>query len=65
MKLKKIYENLTVDLEKGDIVLGGRFKNKPYTFDHFETDENGQPLLVTDKGKKLKFLSVRIKKLME
>jgi len=63
--LKKIYEELNIDLKKGDIVLGGRFKNKPYIFDHFEKDENGQPILVTNKGKKLKFLSVRIKKLME
>jgi len=51
--------DLTLDIEKGDVLLGGRFKNIPMTVEEFGTDENGQP---TVNGRKL--LSYRIKKLM-
>lgn len=50
---------ILLDIELGDIVLVGRFKNKPVVVESTGTDENGQP---TINGRKL--LSLRIKKLM-
>lgn len=50
---------IILDIEKGDKVLVGRFKNKEVTVESIGTDENGQP---TINGRKL--LSLRIKKLM-
>lgn len=62
--MKAILEAPDLDLKKGDIVLGGKFKNKTYIVDRIESDEKGQPIIVTDKGKKIKLLAIRIKKLM-
>jgi hypothetical protein len=50
---------LKLDISKGDILLGGRFKNLPIKVEEIGTDENGQP---TVNGRKL--LAYRIKKLM-
>lgn len=50
---------VSLDIEKGDVLLGGRFKNIPMTVEEFGEDENGQP---TVNGRKL--LAYRIKKLM-
>lgn len=57
-RLSKIAE-IILDINVGDTVLVGRFKNKPVTVQNIGTDENGQP---TINGRKL--LSLRIKKLM-
>jgi inorganic pyrophosphatase len=56
---------MKVDLAKGDTVLSGKFKNKKNVVDDFSTDDNGQPTIVTDTGKELKLLAVRIEKLMK
>jgi len=70
IKLKQILtenKNITkliVDINPDDIVLGGKFKNKPYTVASFSKDENNQPIIITNTGKELKFLSIRIKKLL-
>lgn len=48
---------LTIDLAIGDIVLGGKFKNKRMTVKSLGTDDLGQP---TVNGKPL--LTVRIEK---
>jgi len=50
---------INLDISKGDILLGGRFKNKRMVVKKIETDEIGQP---TVNGRKL--LSVRIEKQM-
>lgn len=50
---------VTLDIEKGDTLLGGRFKNMKTVVKDIGTDELGQP---TINGKKL--LSFRIAKLM-
>lgn len=52
-------KSLELDIQKGDILLGGRFKNKPYKVKELGTDELGQP---TINGMKL--LSFRIAKKM-
>lgn len=50
---------LDVDINKGDILLGGRFKNMRMEVKKFGTDKLGQP---TVNGKKL--LSFRIEKFL-
>lgn len=50
---------ISLDIEKGDILLGGRFKNSPTEVKEFGRDKLGQ---YTVNGKKL--LAFRIKKLM-
>lgn len=50
-------------LEKGDVLLAGKFKNKRCTIDGFDTDENGQPVAQTDRGEQ-KIFKPRIAKLM-
>ena len=56
---KIIREAISVDLEKGDVILTGRFKNKRTVVKDIGTDDLGQP---TINGMKL--LSFRIEKLM-
>ena len=51
---------ITLDIEKGDTLLGGRFKNVKHTVKTIGTDSNGQP---TVNGMKL--LSFRIEKKMK
>ena len=44
-------EKLELDpIETGDIVYVGRFKNRKATVKGFKTDDNGQPILKTNKG---------------
>jgi len=57
-RLRKIAK-IVLDIEMGDTVLVGRFKNKPVKVESIGTDENGQP---TINGRKL--LALRIKKLL-
>lgn len=51
--------SVTLDIEEGDTLLFGRYKNKPHEVEEIGTDENGQP---TVNGMKL--LACRIKKKM-
>ena len=54
-----IAEAIKLDLEVGDVILTGRFKNKRTVVKDISTDELGQP---TING--MKALSFRIEKLM-
>ncbi len=54
-----IREMLELDLEEGDVILTGRFKNKRTVVKSIGTDDLGQP---TVNG--MKALSFRIEKLM-
>ena len=56
---KLIAEALELDLEVGDVILTGRFKNKRTVVKKIGTDDLGQP---TING--MKALSFRIEKLM-
>jgi len=56
---KIISEALALDLEVGDVILTGRFKNKRTVVKKIGTDDMGQP---TING--MKALSFRIEKLM-
>lgn len=70
IKLKPMMEEteqpkkFQLDIFPGDIILAGKFRNKPYTVAGFGKDENNQPIIITTTGKKLKFLSIRIEKLL-
>jgi hypothetical protein len=50
-------------LEKGDILLVGKFKNRKAEITGFDTDENGQPIAQTTKGDQ-KIFKPRVQKLM-
>ena len=56
---KIIREAISLDLEVGDVILTGRFKNKRTVVKEIGTDDLGQP---TVNG--MKVLSFRIEKLM-
>tara|TARA_Y100000817_G_scaffold243996_1_gene195973 strand:- start:837 stop:1079 length:243 start_codon:yes stop_codon:yes gene_type:complete len=56
---KIIAEALDLDIEVGDVILTGRFKNKRTVVKDIGVDENGQP---TING--MKALNFRIEKLM-
>lgn len=56
---------MNIPIKIGDIVLSGKFKNKPNIVKSFGKDDNGQPTIITDKGKEIKLLAIRIKKLMK
>ena len=56
---KLIAEALALDIEVGDVILTGRFKNKRTVVKKIGTDELGQP---TING--MKALNFRIEKLM-
>ena len=54
-----IKEEMKLDIKKGDVILGGRFKNKRIIVKDIGVDENGQP---TINGKSV--LNFRIEKLL-
>lgn len=46
MRLKKyLKEKIDIDIEVGDVILGGRFKNKRITVKSIEYNERGEPLV--------------------
>ena len=51
------------DLETGDELMVGKFKNRKATIKDFKKDEHGQPVAVTNKGDQ-KIFKGRVKKLM-
>ena len=55
-------KTFTVEIRTGDKVEVGRFRNVQATVKFIETDEHGQPVIVTSKGKK-KLFSCRLMKL--
>jgi len=56
---KFLKEDIKLDIKKGDVLLGGRFKNKRIIVKDIGVDENGQP---TINGKSV--LNFRIEKLL-
>jgi hypothetical protein len=53
----------TVEITVGDKVSVGRFRNVETPIKGIEIDENGQPVILTSKGKK-KLFSCRLVKLL-
>jgi hypothetical protein len=56
---KFLKEAIKLDIKKGDVILGGRFKNKRIIVKDIGVDENGQP---TINGRPA--LNFRIEKLL-
>jgi hypothetical protein len=56
-------KNFKIDISVGDLVNVGRFRNVETPIKGIEIDENGQPVIITSKGKK-KLFSCRIVKLL-
>ena len=48
-------KKLTVEINVGDEIQVGRFRNVSTKIKSIEFDEHGQPVLVTSKGKKKLF----------
>ena len=64
-KIKKLMTELKLpDLEVGDVLLVGKFKNRKAEIKGFSTDEHGQPVAQTTKGEQ-KIFKPRIAKLMD
>jgi hypothetical protein len=63
MELVTTMKKYTVDIQVGDLVSVGRFRNVETPIKGIEIDENGQPVILTSKGKK-KLFSCRLVKLM-
>ena len=55
-------KSLTVEINVGDEIQVGRFRNVSTKIKSIEFDEHGQPVLVTSKGKK-KLFTCRLQKL--
>jgi hypothetical protein len=55
-------KKFTVEIQTGDLVSVGRFRNVETKIKSIEIDENGQPVIITSKGKK-KLFSCRLVKL--
>jgi hypothetical protein len=55
-----IYEDITIPLNKGGSFTWGKWKNKKAIFDHIEKDEKGQDVIVTDIGKRIPLLKIRL-----
>jgi len=68
MKFNKVLEekdekSRRLDIEKGDMILLGKWKNKKAEVEGFGKDDNGQPTVKTDKGEKPLY-KFRINKMM-
>lgn len=60
-KWKSIYrEDVTIKLNPGDEFLAGKFKNKRYTVASFKKNEKGDDVIVTDTGKEIPILKIRL-----
>lgn len=55
-------KKFTVDINIGDTILVGKFKNVPIKVAGIETDEYGQPVIISNTGKKHLF-ACRVDKL--
>ena len=55
-------KSFTVDIKVGDTIMVGRFKNVPAKIVDIELDAHGQPIAITNSGKKHLF-SCRVDKL--
>lgn len=55
-------KKFSVEIKAGDLVSVGRFRNVETKIKSIEIDENGQPVIITSKGKK-KLFSCRLVKL--
>ena len=62
MELDRTMKSYRIDVNVGDLVDVGRFRNVQAKIKSIEIDEHGQPVIITTKGKK-KLFSLRLTKL--
>jgi hypothetical protein len=55
-------KKFTVDINKGDTIMVGKFKNVPIKVVDIELDQYGQPVIISNTGKKHLF-ACRVDKL--
>jgi len=60
--VNQIIEDVLLDLDRGDTILYGKFKNKSAEVNSIKTDDKGLPVAVTNKGD-VPILKIRIPKL--
>lgn len=63
MKFKQALKEKKLDVEVGDTILVGKFKNRRTKIKGFDKDKNNQPTVETDKGER-SLHKFRINKLM-
>lgn len=61
-RYKSLYEDVTIPLKPGDEFLYGKFKNKRGKVASFKTNEKGDLIIVTDTGKEVSMLKIRLVK---
>lgn len=60
-RYKKFFpENITIPLSPGDSFLYGKFKNQKGIVKSFDKNEKGEDIIITDTGKKIPLLKVRL-----
>lgn len=57
-------EKVTLPIEIGSTILFGKFKNKKAVVKSFGKDKNNQPVIISDTGKEIPLLKIRIPSLM-
>ena len=57
---KLLTEDITIPLKKNDVFLYGKFKNKKAVFDYTIENEKGEIQVVTDTGKIIPLLKIRL-----
>lgn len=63
MKFEKVLQEKKFELNKGDKLGVGKYRNKEVEIKDFDTDENGQPTVKTTKGER-KVHGFKVKKLL-
>lgn len=64
MKFNEALQEKKFELNIGDKILTGRFKNREEEIEEFDVDDKGQPVVITNK-KERKVFPFRIEKYME
>ncbi len=61
-RYKSIFESIEILLNPGDSFLHGKFKNKTSVYKSHYFNEKGDLIIVTDSGKEIPAMKIRIKK---
>ena len=64
-RYKQQFLEYEIPLEIGDSILYGKFLNKKATIKAFGKTDKGQPTIITDTGKEIVLLKIRIERLMK
>jgi len=59
---RRFKEDIVIPLNKNDKFYWGKFKNKTAIVDRFDVNEKGDPVIITDTGKIIPLLKIRLMK---